>query len=209
MLIFGGVKFLPCIIILHFLRSDLEQEVTQFMMHNHHDMNVNYTRKILSNMLSVIAILLIISGIELNQGAVDNRTFSDSNASCESNIYKYTKRKFSFVHLNVRSLKLKLDLISAEYGDFDISFTETWLNHTTPDRDIKLSSFNVPLRIERVGSLYEWVAVYIKEVVHYERKTYLEINGLECVSVELKMKKTKTLCMVLCMFLLGLECSMN
>jgi hypothetical protein len=26
MLIFGGVKFLPCIIILHFLRNDLEQE---------------------------------------------------------------------------------------------------------------------------------------------------------------------------------------
>jgi hypothetical protein len=28
MLIFGGVKFLPCIIVFHFLRNDLEQEVT-------------------------------------------------------------------------------------------------------------------------------------------------------------------------------------
>ena len=55
----------------------------------------------------------------------------------------------SFLHLNAQSLKPKLDIISAEYGDFDIlSFTETWLNHSTPDRDIKLDSFNVPLRKE-------------------------------------------------------------
>jgi inhibitor of KinA sporulation pathway (predicted exonuclease) len=59
----------------------------------------------------------------------------------------------SFLHLNVQSLKPKLDLISAEYGDFDmLSFTETWLNHSTPDRDIKLDSINVPLRKERVES---------------------------------------------------------
>ena len=70
MLICGGVNFLPCIIILHFLRNDLDQEVTKFMMHNHHGTNINYTRNILSNMyymLSVIAILLIISSIELNK----------------------------------------------------------------------------------------------------------------------------------------------
>ena len=77
-LICGGVKFLPCIIILHFLRNDLEQEVTKCMMHNHHGTNVNYTHNILPNMyymLSVIAILLIISGIELNPGPIENRTF--------------------------------------------------------------------------------------------------------------------------------------
>ena len=77
-LIFGGVKLLPCLIILHFLCRDLEQKVTKLMMHNHHDTKVNYTRNILSNMyyiFSVIAIILIISGIELNPGPTDNRTF--------------------------------------------------------------------------------------------------------------------------------------
>jgi hypothetical protein len=135
MLIFGGVKFLPCIIILHFLRNDLEQEVTKFMMHNHHGTNINYTRNILLNMyymLSVIAILLIISGIELNPGPIENRTFSDSSTSSVSRIHKYMNNNVSFLHLNVQSLKPKLDLIPAEYGDFDIlSFTETWLNHST------------------------------------------------------------------------------
>jgi hypothetical protein len=65
------------------------------------------------------------------------------------------KHNISFLHLNVQSLKPKLDLISAEYGDFYIlSFIETWLIHSTPDRDIKLDSINVPLRKERVESSY-------------------------------------------------------
>ena len=142
MLIFGGVKFLPCLIIMHFLRNDLEQEVTKFIMHNHHGTNVNYTRNILSSMyymLSVIAILLIISGIELNSGPINNGTFSDSCTSTVSHIHKYMKNNVSFLHPNVQSLKPKLDLISAKYGGFDIlSFTETWFNHSTSDRDIQL-----------------------------------------------------------------------
>jgi hypothetical protein len=65
------------------------------------------------------------------------------------------KNNVSFLHLNAQSLKPKLDLISGEYGDFDIlSFTETWLRHSTPDRDIKLNSFSVPLTKERVESSY-------------------------------------------------------
>jgi hypothetical protein len=72
-------------------------------------------------------------------------------------------------------LKPKLDLISAEYGDFDIlSFTETWLNHSTPDRDIKLDSINVPLSKERAESSYGGVAVYIKEAVHMNGKPILK-----------------------------------
>jgi hypothetical protein len=63
---------------------------------------------------------LIISGIELNPGPVENRTFSDSSISCVSNIHKYLKNNVSFLHLNVQSLKPQLNLISAEYVDFDI-----------------------------------------------------------------------------------------
>jgi hypothetical protein len=45
----------------------------------------------------------------------------------------------------------------------------------------------------RNESSYGAVAVYIKETVHYERKTDLEINGLECVWVELKRKNKNVL----------------
>jgi hypothetical protein len=37
----------------------------------------------------------------------------------------------SFLHLNIQSLVPKLDLITAEYADFDIlSFSESWLNRS-------------------------------------------------------------------------------
>ena len=87
------------------------------------------------------------------------------------------KNNVSFLHLNVQSLKAKLGLISAEYGDFDIhvlSFTETWLKHSTPDRDIELNSFSVPLRKERVESSYGAVAVYIKETAIMKGKPILK-----------------------------------
>jgi hypothetical protein len=62
----------------------------------------------------------------------------------------------------------------------------------TPDRDIKLDPINVPLRKEHVESSDGGIAVYFKEAVNYESKTDHEINGLECVWVELKIKKTKS-----------------
>ena len=65
---------------------------------------------------------------------------------------------------------------------------------------MKLDPINVPLRKERVESSYGGVAVYFKEAVHYERKPDLEINSLECVWLELKIKKKK-LCMLLYMSL--------
>jgi hypothetical protein len=69
-----------------------------------------------------------------NPGPIENRTLSDSSISSVSNIHKYMKNNVSFLNLNVQSLKPKLDLISEEYGDFDIhvlSFTETWIKHST------------------------------------------------------------------------------
>jgi hypothetical protein len=63
--------------------------------------------------------------------------------------WKVPYRTFLFFHIHV------------------LSFIETWLKHSTPDRDIELNSFSVPLRKERVESSYGAVAVYIKETVHY------------------------------------------
>jgi hypothetical protein len=63
------------------------------MKHNNHGTKVNYTRNILSHMyymFSVVDMLLIISGIELNPGSIDNRTFTDSSTSTY-NTYKDTK----------------------------------------------------------------------------------------------------------------------
>ena len=59
-------------------------------------------------------------------------------------------------------------------GSTVLSFTETWLKHSTPDRDIKLRSFSVPLRKERVESSYGGVAVYIKKLFIMKGKPILK-----------------------------------
>ena len=116
-LIFGGMKFLPCLIILHFICNDLEQEVTKCMMYNHHGTKVNYTRNILSNMhymFSVIDILLIIYGIELNPGPIDNRTFFQIRIHLPHHIYTSTWKIMKYEKRNTllkkaQSLNSKVD----------------------------------------------------------------------------------------------------
>ena len=57
---------------------------------------------------------------------------SDSDASEFSHIDELLSNSLSFLYLNVQSLLPKLDMILAEYSEFDIlSFTETWLNSLT------------------------------------------------------------------------------
>ncbi|CAC5407086.1 unnamed protein product [Mytilus coruscus] len=53
-------------------------------------------------------------------------------------------------HLNIQSLAPKIDLIQAEYSEFDILvFTETWLNINHEDESIKLLNYQNPFRRDR------------------------------------------------------------
>ena len=98
----------------------------------------------------IVQLLLIIAGIELNPGPEHlsfDESFSDSDTS---SIFEMFSTSFSFLHLNVQSLVPKLDIISAEYDEFDIlSFTETWLNSNHTDDSIKLENFQKPFRRDR------------------------------------------------------------
>jgi hypothetical protein len=47
---------------------------------------------------------------------------STSDLSITSSISTMFSSSISFIHLNIQSLVPKLDLISAEYADFDILF---------------------------------------------------------------------------------------
>ncbi|VDI33342.1 Hypothetical predicted protein [Mytilus galloprovincialis] len=74
-------------------------------------------------------------GIETNPGPHplsddnDDHNVSFESVSESNSIREMFSTSISFLHLNVQSLLPKLDLILAEYKDFDIlSFSETWLN---------------------------------------------------------------------------------
>ena len=83
----------------------------------------------------VLCILLIISGVEQNPGpslSESSRSFSSvSDLSSDCSVFK---NNVSFLHLNVQSIVLKLDIITAEYSSYDIlSFTESWLKPNIND----------------------------------------------------------------------------
>ena len=72
-----------------------------------------------------------------------------SEFSC---IYDLVSNSVSFLHLTVQSIIPKLDLIDAEYTDFDIlSFTESWLKDTNTADSIELLNYQIPFRNDRGG----------------------------------------------------------
>ena len=104
----------------------------------------------------VLCMLLHIGCIESNPGSIDERQVNSSLSSANSDLSlidsfcKKFHNSVSFLHLNVQSLFPKLDIIAAEYEDFDIlSFSETWLNENITDDSIKLLNFQLPFRKDR------------------------------------------------------------
>ena len=100
----------------------------------------------------------------------------------------------SVIHYNVQSIKPKLDIIYSELHGFDIlTFSETWLSSTTSSTDLYFPSFHPPERKDRPGDSHGGVIVYVKETIFYKRRMDLELNGVECIWIELTLKHKKVL----------------
>ncbi len=96
----------------------------------------------------------------------------------------------SIMHLNVQSLKPKLEIIEAEAQYYDILvFTETWLSPNISDDDIMISNFTKPYRADRIGRLGGGVAIYIRDTLISKECYDLRIAGLETLWVEIKIDK--------------------
>ena len=116
---------------------------------------------------------------------------TESSASLLESVLHYN---LSLVHYNVQSIKAKLDVIYAELKGFDIlTFSETWLSDGTPTSDLHLQNFQSPERKDRPNDNHGGVVVYVKESIPYSRRLDLELNGLECIWIELKLKHKKLL----------------
>ena len=85
-------------------------------------------------------------------------------------------------------------MILAELFDIDVfAFTETWLNPNKDSDDISLISFHHPERKDRIADSHGGVSVYIKHIIHYVRRRDLELNGVECIWVELTLRQKHVL----------------
>ncbi|CAC5413808.1 unnamed protein product [Mytilus coruscus] len=91
-----------------------------------------------------------------------------------------------------QSLEPKLDLINVELQHLDIlCFTETWLKPDVLENDVLLDNFVKPFRHDRVDRIGGGVAVYVKSYLSAKRRCDLEVNGVESVWLELKLKQNR------------------
>ena len=154
------------------ISSCLKLTRKKLVMHNH---SIAFTKKQLfvsnlniANHISLtIRFKLSLSGdIELNPGPASSQDLSG-------------------VHMNVRSLKNKIDLIQAESNQFDIiTMSETWLSHTDHNDNIHLAHFHPPVRRDRPNDPHGGVAIYVKDSLFCKPRPDLLVNDLEAVWIE-------------------------
>ena len=88
-----------------------------------------------------------------------NSTISETSDS----IFSENMKTFvSLLHLNIQSLKPKINVIIGNLSEFDIlCFTESWLNPTVENTDIEIPGFDSPHRNDRADRLGGGVIVYL------------------------------------------------
>ena len=99
------------------------------------------------------------------------------------------------VHYNpVQSLANKTAIIEPKLTNFDIiSLTETWLNDSISNEDLKFNEFEDPFRRDRIGDSHGGVIVHFKRGIPCKRRLDLELVNIECVWIEIIVKNKKLL----------------
>ena len=102
-------------------------------------------------------------------------------------------KNLSICHINAQSVYNKLDLIAVELSKFDIlTVSETWLDQTISNVDLKLPSYQPPIRLDRKRH-GGGVAIYIKQCIPFFERTDLIIPNLEAAWVEVNLCNKKVL----------------
>ena len=166
--------------------------------------NVQFSCKCLLLLLITVftlwlTILLICSG-DIHPNPGPSSIPSSLNSSTSHNHSNNSLRSpnlshnLSFVHYNVQSILNKLDILEAELFEFDIlAFTETWLNPTVQSDDLVFQTFHKPERKDRRSDHFGGLLLYVKSGIFYKRRSDLEINGIECIWIEVVLNKKSLL----------------
>lgn len=100
-------------------------------------------------------------------------------------------------HSNVNSLRHKVDYITSELSDYDIiCISESKLNDSISDSSISIDGYRQPLRKDRPINNGGGLVIYMKNNIHYKRRSDLELPNIETIWVEINALNRK--------FLLGL-----
>ena len=98
-------------------------------------------------------------------------------------------------HVNINSIRNKIDLLSAELSDYYdiICVSETKLNDTVKTFDLEIDGFRIPLRKDRQINYGGGLMIYIKNNLCFKRRTELESNDIENIWNEINFLKNKFL----------------
>ena len=100
----------------------------------------------------------------------------------------------SIFHLNIQSLRPKIDLLRAESEAYDIAvFSESWLKPDITDDEVLLDHFLSPFRSDKTGRPGGGVVIYVRDSISCKRRSDLEVLGLEAVWVEVNVKSKNIL----------------
>ncbi len=101
--------------------------------------------------------------------------------------------ELKIIHLNVRSIRDKLDILQAELEQYDIiCLTETWLHAKIKTSDIIIPGFHPPFRKDRT-TRGGGVAVYVKNNLCAHHMDNLEIAELEAIWIKVTGKSRQYL----------------
>ncbi len=97
----------------------------------------------------------------------------------------------SILHLNIRSIRNKLQYVEDNFTDFDIlCFTETHLTDDIQTYSLLLPGFNTPYRKDK-SAHSGGILIYVSDYLLSERTTNLEVFYDECIWIKLKTNQEK------------------
>ena len=125
----------------------------------------------------VVLLLVLMSGdVAENPGPVENT--------------HEVKNCISLAHLNIRSIRTKLDYIKDFLLDFDIlCFTETHLNNDVTNEFLMLDGFSDPIRFDR-SAFSSGLMIYVSNKLVCKRLNDLENQSIDTIWTEIKYKTT-------------------
>ena len=126
------------------------------------------------------------------KGSVDGS--ADSSLNVSFNAAEMLSNHLSILHLNIQSIAPKMDLIKCEADAYDVLvFSESWLKPETRDENITIENFLPPFRADRCDRPGGGVVVYVRDSFFCKRRSDLELQGLEAVWVEIRVKSRNIL----------------
>ena len=125
---------------------------------------------------------------------VTNQSLLLLSGDIETNPGPLSPTDLQVMHINICSIRNKIDIMEAEYNHLDvITVSETWLSESDSNDSIHLSNFHPPIRLDRPNDPHGGVAIYIKNNLICKPRGDLHVDGLEAVWVETKLNQNSLL----------------